>query len=62
MTGFLAASLPNLVSSLSQDDNAMAVIAVTAGVIGGWYLASLTQLRTKKAKLVRKSLHRPPED
>ncbi|HTV51372.1 MAG TPA: hypothetical protein VME21_09295 [Steroidobacteraceae bacterium] len=62
MTTFLAAALPNLVGPLSQDDNAVAALAVMAGVVGGWYLANLTQLRARKAKLMRKNLYRPPKD
>ena len=61
MTTFISAALPSLVGALSPDDNAVAAIAVSVGVVAGWYLANFTQLRARKAKLTRRSLYRPPK-
>ncbi|MGH8211382.1 MAG: hypothetical protein ACRETD_01970 [Steroidobacteraceae bacterium] len=49
-------SLPHLLSSLTLDDSSLALIALLAGMVGGWTLTNWRdqQLRTKKLKADRK--------
>jgi len=51
-----AESVSNLMNSISIDDNGIAVLAVLAGVIGGWYFGNFReQLKAKRAEAQRKS-------
>jgi hypothetical protein len=51
-----AESISNLMNSISIDDNGIAVLAVLAGVIGGWYFGNFReQLKAKRAEAQRKS-------
>ena len=51
-----AESFSHLMSSLSIDDNGIAVLAVLLGVIGGWYFGNFReQLKAKRAEAQRKS-------
>ena len=51
-----AESFSHLVSSLSIDDNGIAVLAVLLGVIGGWHFGNFReQLKAKRAEAQRKS-------
>lgn len=61
-TLMLGSSLPQLFGSLSSADNTLAALAVLLGVIAGWYLANLTQLRAKRAKAARMRAFRPPQN
>jgi len=60
-TGFFASmdlsSFGSLLGSLSLDDSSIALIALLAGMTGGWLLTNWwdQQLRTKKLKANRKS-------
>jgi len=49
-------SLSQLVSSFALDDSSLALIALLAGMAGGWMLNNWRdqQLRTKKLKIDRK--------
>ena len=49
-------SLGSLLGSLSLDDSSLALIALLAGMAGGWTLTNWRdqQLRTKKLKINRK--------
>jgi hypothetical protein len=49
-------SLPHLFNSLTLDDSSLALIALLAGMAGGWTLTNWRdqQLRTKKLKINRK--------
>jgi hypothetical protein len=49
-------SLGSLINSLSLDDSSLALIALLAGMAGGWVLTNWwdQQLRTKKLKATRK--------
>lgn len=59
-TGFFASmdlsSIGSLLGSLSLDDSSLALIALLAGMAGGWLLTNWwdQQLRTKKLKANRK--------
>jgi len=49
------ASLPHLLSSFALDDSSLALIALLAGMAGGWTLTGWReQLKAKKAKIGRK--------
>ena len=51
-----AESVSSLMNSISIDDNGIAVLAVLAGVIGGWYFGNFReQLKAKRAQAQRKS-------
>ena len=51
-----AESVSNLMNSISIDDNGIAVLAVLAGVIGGWYFGNFReQLKAKRAEAQRKN-------
>ena len=51
-----AESISNLMSSISIDDNGIAVLAVLLGVIGGWHFGNFRdQLKAKRAEAQRKS-------
>ncbi len=60
-TGFFASMdlsfIGSLLGSLSLDDSSLALIALLAGMAGGWLLTNWwdQQLRTKKLKANRKS-------
>jgi uncharacterized membrane protein YeaQ/YmgE (transglycosylase-associated protein family) len=60
-TGFFASmdvsTIGSLLGSLSLDDSSLALIALLAGMAGGWLLTNWwdQQLRTKKLKANRKS-------
>jgi hypothetical protein len=49
-------SLSQLISSFTLDDSSLALIALLAGMAGGWMLNNWrdNQLRTKKLKIGRK--------
>jgi hypothetical protein len=49
-------SLGSLISSLTLDDSSLALIALLAGMAGGWFLTNWwdQQLRMKKLKANRK--------
>ncbi len=49
-------SLPHLFNSFTLDDSSLALIALLAGMAGGWTLTNWRdqQLRTKKLKINRK--------
>jgi hypothetical protein len=49
-------SLPHLFNSITLDDSSLALIALLAGMAGGWTLTNWRdqQLRTKKLKVNRK--------
>ena len=49
-------SLSQLIGSFTLDDNSLALIALLAGMAGGWMLNNWRdqQLRTKKLKIDRK--------
>ena len=49
-------SLPHLLSQLTLDDSSLALIALLAGMAGGWFLTNWRdqQLRTRKLKIDRK--------
>lgn len=48
----VVASLPHLVRSLPIDDNSISVLAMLAGIIGGWTLTGLhQQMKAKRVKL-----------
>jgi len=49
-------SLPHLLSSLTIDDSSLALVALLAGMAGGWLLTNWRdqQVRMKKAKIDRK--------
>jgi hypothetical protein len=50
-----AASLPHLFSSFSVDDSSLALIALLAGMAGGWTLTGWRdQMKAKKARINRK--------
>jgi hypothetical protein len=56
----LIQSLPALAGSLPLDDNTLGVLALLAGMSGGWYLTGLReQLKAKKVKVERKENVRP---
>jgi len=48
-------SLPHLLSSFTLDDSSLALIALLAGMAGGWVLTNWRdqQLKTKKMKINR---------
>jgi hypothetical protein len=49
-------SVSHLMSSLTIDDNGVAVLAVLLGVIGGWYFGNFReQLKAKRAEAQRKN-------
>lgn len=49
------ASLPHLFSSIALDDSSLALIALLAGMAGGWTLTGWReQLKARKAKVERK--------
>jgi hypothetical protein len=51
----LASSLPHYISSFALDDSSLALIALLAGMAGGWTLTGWRdQLKAKKAKISRK--------
>jgi hypothetical protein len=51
----IAASLPHLFSSLTLDDSSLALIALLAGMAGGWTLTGWRdQVKARKAKIDRK--------
>ncbi|MDB6092003.1 MAG: hypothetical protein JWN85_4787 [Gammaproteobacteria bacterium] len=51
----IAASLPHLFSSLTLDDSSLALIALLAGMAGGWTLTGWRdQVKARKAKINRK--------
>jgi len=51
----LAAPFTQLVNSLHPDDSSLAVIALLAGMAGGWWLTDWhEQLKAKRAKVERK--------
>jgi hypothetical protein len=49
-------SLPHLFANFTLDDSSLALIALLAGMAGGWTLTNWrdNQLRTKKLKVNRK--------
>lgn len=50
-----ASSLPHLFSSFAIDDSSLAMIALLAGMVGGWTLTGWRdQVKAKKAKIDRK--------
>jgi hypothetical protein len=51
-----ASSLPHLFSSFTLDDSSLALIALLAGMAGGWTLTGWRdqQVKAKKAKINRK--------
>jgi hypothetical protein len=51
----LASSLPHYISSFALDDSSLALIALLAGMAGGWTLTGWRdQLKAKRAKINRK--------
>ena len=53
-------SLAQVVSSLALDDSSLALIALLAGMIGGWSLTGWReQLRAKRARVEARQQHRP---
>jgi hypothetical protein len=49
------ASLPHLASSFALDDSSLALIALLAGMVGGWTLTGWRdQVKAKKARINRK--------
>jgi hypothetical protein len=50
-------SLPHLLNSFTLDDSSLALLALLAGMAGGWTLTHWRdqQLRTRKLKVNRKS-------
>lgn len=50
----LAHSLSHAMTAVSIDENSMSVLAMLAGIIGGWTLTSLLAPKPKKVKLHRK--------
>jgi len=50
-------SLPHLLNSFTLDDSSLALVALLAGMAGGWALTNWRdqQLRTRKLKVNRKS-------
>jgi hypothetical protein len=50
-----ASSLPHLFSSFALDDSSLALIALLAGMAGGWTLTGWRdQVKAKKARINRK--------
>jgi hypothetical protein len=50
-----ASSLPHLFSSFTLDDSSLALIALLAGMAGGWTLTGWRdQVKAKKARVNRK--------
>ena len=48
----VASSLPHLLSSIQIDESSVSVLAMLAGVIGGWVLTGLhQQMKAKRVKL-----------
>jgi hypothetical protein len=48
----VARSLPHLVRSIQIDDSSVSVLALLAGIIGGWTLTGLRQqLKAKRVRL-----------
>lgn len=59
----LVRSLPHLVRSLPIDENSISVLAMLAGIVGGWTLTGLhQQMKAKRVKLdPRKREDRKPD-
>ena len=55
----LAHSLSQAMSAVSMDESSLSVLAMLAGVIGGWTLTGLLQPKAKKVKIDRKDAGAP---
>jgi hypothetical protein len=49
----LAQSLSHALSAVTLDESSMSVLAMLAGIIGGWTLTTLRQPKAKKLKIDR---------
>ena len=56
----LVQSLSHAMSAVSMDESSMSVLAMLAGIFGGWTLTSLRQPKVKKLKIDRKDDSSPP--
>lgn len=50
----LAHALSHAMSAVSMDDGSMSVLAMLAGIIGGWTLTGLRQPKARKVRIDRK--------
>jgi hypothetical protein len=54
-------ALPHLARSLPIDENSISVLAMLAGIIGGWAVTGLhQQLKAKRVKLNPRKRQEPP--
>jgi len=56
----LAHSLSHAIGAVQLDDNSVSVLAMLAGIIGGWTITSLRP-KAKKVKVERKDDSSPPQ-
>lgn len=55
-----AAPLAHLINSMQLDDSSVSLLALLAGMAGGWWLTGWhEQLKAKRAKIARKAQSEP---